>query len=69
MNDVTPTLLRGFGLPVADDMAGVPIANVEWEEVASIPTYDTKPIPRVEGETSGAEDRTLEDLRQLEYIE
>jgi predicted AlkP superfamily phosphohydrolase/phosphomutase len=67
--DVTPTILAWLGLPVGADMDGRPAAFLDAGDVATIPTHDTRPIRRLEGENSGVEVEILEELRALGYIE
>jgi hypothetical protein len=71
VNDVTPTILAWLGLPVARDMDGQPASflAVDRDSVATIPTYDTRPIERLGGAPSGAEAMLLEQLRSLGYLE
>ncbi len=69
VNDVTPTLLAWLGLPVANDMDGVPASFLGGERVERIATYDTHPVERIGPGSSGAEHEILEDLRALGYIE
>ena len=69
VNDITPTILAWLGLPVARDMDGRPMASLDVEHVEPIATYDTKPIPRLESESSAAEAEILEELRALGYLE
>jgi len=69
VNDITPTVLAWWGLPVARDMDGRPLpilqeADVEW--VASL--ADT-PVERLPARSSGAEEEILEQLRALGYLE
>ncbi len=69
VNDVTPTVLAWLGLPVADDMDGVPASFLGGERVGRIATYDTHPVERIGPGSSEAEHEILEDLRTLGYIE
>ncbi len=66
--DVTPTVLRWMGLPVADDMEGAPGPFVGTPPVKSIPTYDTVPVERVQTSAPGAEPEYLERLKSLGYV-
>ncbi len=69
VNDVTPTVLAWLGLPVADDMDGVPASFLGGERVERIATYDTHPVERIGPGSSGVEHEILEQLRALGYIE
>ncbi len=69
VNDVTPTVLAWLGLPVADDMDGVPASFLGGERVGRIATYNTHPVERIGPGSSEAEHEILEDLRTLGYIE
>ncbi|MAE71503.1 MAG: hypothetical protein CME06_13680 [Gemmatimonadetes bacterium] len=72
--DVTPTMLFGAGLPVAEDMPGKPLTGLFTEEflashpITSVPTYE------VEGARPGGEEEKempealKEHLRSLGYI-
>jgi hypothetical protein len=67
--DVTPTLLAWLELPLARDMDGAPAGFLDVPSRPPIDTYDTTPIERV-GETSPeTEQRLLEELRALGYLE
>ncbi len=72
VKDITPTILAWLGLPVADDMDGAPAPFLEPrpDQPPNIPTYETKPVPRLEaGAESGAEEQYIEQLRELGYVE
>ncbi len=71
VNDVTPTILAWWGLPVADDMDGRPASFLGPRRTAarSIPTYDTTPIERLATTPSGVEAEIVEGLRALGYID
>jgi hypothetical protein len=71
VNDVTPTILAWLRLPIGDDMDGKPASflAMDAEEIARIPTYDTRPIERLEAVPSGAEEAMLDHLRSLGYLE
>ena len=70
VNDVTPTILAWWGLPVADDMDGRPASFLGPQLAArSIPTYDTTPIERLATTPSGVEAEIIEDLKALGYID
>jgi hypothetical protein len=67
--DVTPTLLAWLGLPLARDMDGAPASFLEVPSRTPIDSYDTTPIERV-GETSPeTEQRLIEELHELGYLE
>jgi predicted AlkP superfamily pyrophosphatase or phosphodiesterase len=71
--DITPTILAWLGLPVGEDMDGQIAAFLGdflgGKPVARIPTHDTRPIERLEFSTSGADQKILENLRALGYLE
>jgi len=71
VNDVTPTVLAWLGLPVGEDMDGVParFLGERADAVARIPTHDTAPVERIAIGPSGGEDALLEQLRSLGYLE
>lgn len=73
IHDITPTLLYGFGLPVAEDFAGR-----AWEELYGASYRESRPLRTIEswgvlgeGEavTSTADEEILDDLRALGYID
>jgi hypothetical protein len=67
--DVTPTLLAWLGLPLARDMDGAPAGFLDAPSRPPIETYDTTSIERV-GETSPeTEQRLIEELHELGYLE
>lgn len=72
--DVTPTLLYYLGLPVADDMDGRVVSGLftptfAARPQASVPSYDD-PAAAPEGHVpSPFDDKALEHLRSLGYIE
>ncbi len=71
VNDVTPTVLAWWGLPLADDFDGqvgaflTPLAA----QPDRIATYDVGEIERIEATASGSEDEIMDRLRALGYIE
>ena len=67
--DVTPTVLAWLGEPLALDFDGkvAPFLDTDFER--PIPTYDTKPIERVEGRRSGLESDVIDQLRELGYVD
>lgn len=74
--DVTPTLLAGLGLPVAEDMDGRPLTEVMSREYLSrtpITTTDTYETEERVARRTPADDALPEDLRErlqaLGYIE
>ena len=67
--DITPTILAWLGLPVGEDMDGRPAAFLRTDRVERIATHDTTPIERFETVPSGSEQRMLEQLRALGYLE
>ncbi|MFQ5515242.1 MAG: alkaline phosphatase family protein [Myxococcota bacterium] len=69
IHDITPTVLAWLGLPVAEDMDGRPADFLVNVSVKRISTYDTEPIARVSSDASGAEERLIEQLRGLGYLE
>ena len=69
VNDVTPTILSWWGMPVGEDMDGRTAHFLDVEQVAGIPTYDTSPIERATDVRAPSEDAKLEQLRALGYIE
>jgi len=56
-NDITPTVLAWLGLPVGEDMDGRPAAFIGPRRVRSVPTYDGKPVERVQIELSARRPR------------
>jgi len=73
IHDITPTLLYGLGLPVAEDFAGR-----AWEELYSASYRQARPLRTIEswgtlGESeavaSTADEEILDDLRALGYID
>ena len=67
--DVTPTLLTWLELPLARDMDGAPAGFLDTPSRPPIDTYDTTSIERV-GETSAeTEQRLIEELHELGYLE
>lgn len=69
ITDVTPTILAWFGIPLAQDMDGVPAEFLEVDLPESIPTYDTSEVPRLSNRESGSDEALLDQLRSLGYIE
>ncbi len=67
--DITPTILTWLGLPIGDDMDGNVADFVGGEPVARIETHDSVPVERLEFAPSGADERILENLRALGYLE
>ena len=67
--DVTPTILAWLGLPVGNDMDGDVADFVGGEPVAHIETHDSGPVERLEFAPSGGDERILENLRALGYLE
>ncbi len=69
VNDVTPTVLAWFGLPLGADMDGRPASFLELGEVETIPTHDTGEIERIGEGGDVAEASILEQLRALGYVD
>jgi hypothetical protein len=71
VNDVTPTILAWLGLPIGDDMDGVPASflAVDAAEIKRVVTHDIRPVERLDGAPSGAEDAMIDHLRSLGYLE
>jgi len=69
IQDVTPSVLAFWGLPVADDMDGQPAAFLAAPAPERITSYDSIPIDRPGRDASGAEAKILDDLRALGYVE
>jgi predicted AlkP superfamily phosphohydrolase/phosphomutase len=69
VNDVTPTILTWLGLPVGEDMDGQPAAFLDSPRGARIATYDVGPVERITAASSGMEERIVEELRGLGYLE
>lgn len=69
VNDIAPTVLAWFGLPLGEDMDGQVVAFLEHEPVEPIPTHDVKAIEYLDAVPSGREDEILDQLRDLGYIE
>ena len=68
--DVTPTVLAWLGLAVAEDMDGRVAGFLEpATPVKRVASYDGIPIARLGAGHSGAEERYLEQLRELGYLE
>lgn len=73
IHDITPTVLYGMGLPVAEDFAGKPFTGlftssfVAANPKKTIPTYGK--MSEVKATTSEADKAMLEQLRELGYIE
>jgi len=69
VNDVTPTVLAWLDLPVAEDMDGRPAPFVGAPPTRWIPTYDTKPVDRIETSSQPVEGILIDELKSLGYIE
>jgi predicted AlkP superfamily phosphohydrolase/phosphomutase len=70
VRDVTPTLLAWFGVPIGDDMDGVPMPFLAASKRAMrIASHQGTPIEKVTSAASGAEDEIIERLRSLGYLE
>jgi hypothetical protein len=69
VSDVAPSILAWLGLPVARDMDGRPASFLSVALAEPIATYDTRPVERLAGAPSGAEDEILEQLEALGYLE
>ena len=69
VNDVTPTILAWLGLPLAEDMDGLPASFVERPESARVASYDDIPIERTVQSAASAEQRREGELRALGYLE
>lgn len=71
VNDVVPTILAWWGLPVADDMDGKPAGFLgeRAQEPLRIATYDTTPIERVGTSAPELEERLVEELEALGYLD
>lgn len=72
--DVAPTLLALLGLPAARDMAGHPLAAaLDFEPPPAIGSYGDLPfVPSGSGKpaaSADADEKTMEDLRALGYIQ
>jgi predicted AlkP superfamily phosphohydrolase/phosphomutase len=67
--DVTPTLLAWLGLPLARDMDGAPAGFLDAPARPPIDTYDTTTIERLGEASPETEQRLLEELRELGYLE
>ena len=67
--DITPTVLAWWGLPVGEDMDGAVAPFLQIDALATVASHDTTPIERVSSAPSGADERILEDLRDLGYLE
>ncbi len=67
--DVTPTILSWLGLPVAADMSGACALFLDAAPTPPIGSYEGAPIERVPAASSGAEERVLERLRSLGYLD
>ena len=69
VNDVTPTILGWFGLPIGEDMDGKPAAFLQISRFNTVSTYGVEDVKHLGGEASGREADILEQLRGLGYIE
>jgi len=67
--DVTPTLLRWFGLPAARDMDGAPAPFLELPPMEPVDTYEGPAIERLSTEGDELDGELLEQLRGLGYLE
>jgi predicted AlkP superfamily phosphohydrolase/phosphomutase len=73
IHDITPTLLYGLGLPVAEDFAGRAFVELYGEDyrrsrpLRSIPTWGL--MGEGEALASAADEEILDDLRALGYID
>lgn len=69
INDITPSILKWLGLPVAKDMDGEP-ASFLTGETQYVASYDDLEIERIVGEAgSEAEAEILRQLEALGYID
>jgi predicted AlkP superfamily phosphohydrolase/phosphomutase len=74
--DIAPTILDALGLPLAEDMDGVPLRAafepeyLERHPISRIPTYEGAPRPTSGSAASHPEvdEKVLEDLQTLGYI-
>ena len=75
IQDVTPTLLYTLGLPVAEDFAGRAVVELfsperrKRQELKSIPSWGPAVEQPVAATASGVDDRILQELRNLGYID
>jgi predicted AlkP superfamily phosphohydrolase/phosphomutase len=69
VNDITPTILAWFGLPVGEDMDGRPASFLKVEAPARIATHDVGTIERVGGSSATVEDTYIDELRALGYVD
>ncbi len=70
VNDVTPTILAWWNMPVGEDMDGTPANFLGIDDPATIATHDTSPVKRVAIDLpAGAEDAKLDQLRALGYLQ
>jgi len=67
--DITPTILAWLGLPVGEDMDGRVADFVGIERVARIASHDGTPVEWIDSAPSGSDERILENLRALGYLE
>lgn len=67
--DITPTILTWLGLPVGEDMDGRVADFVGGKPVSQIATHDSGSIERVASAPSGTDEKILENLRALGYLE
>jgi hypothetical protein len=69
--DVVPTILRWLGLAQAEDLRGSPAGFVTSypDPPDPVPTYNSGEIVRVGAERSGTEERLLEALGELGYVD
>lgn len=69
VNDVTPTILAWFALPVAADMDGRPAAFLDLPRIERVASYDGTAVERVDTTADELEQGVIKDLRALGYIE
>lgn len=67
--DVAPSILAWLSLPLGRDMDGRPAPFVSVSPVEPVDSYDTRPIERLGSAPSGVEEKILEQLENLGYLE
>jgi predicted AlkP superfamily phosphohydrolase/phosphomutase len=69
--DITPTILSAWGLPVAEDMAGRPLAELALvgESLPPIATYEISTTAAEDEVDAASDEELLERLKALGYIQ
>jgi predicted AlkP superfamily phosphohydrolase/phosphomutase len=67
--DITPTILTWLGLPVGEDMDGAVAGFLGGKPITRIKTHDSRAVEWLRPAPSGADEKMLENLRALGYLE